>query len=311
MEERVRIQRARAGGSYFAGPQSGIEFIPSGCKLLDMALGGGWAENRVINIVGDRSTGKTLLCIEASANFARKYATGKILYRESEHAFDPQYAEALGLPLEQVDFGETPLQTVEDLFEDIDRALALARRRPCLYICDSLDALSDRAEMQRDLDEGSYGTDKAKMMSQLFRRLVGKLAEVNLTLIIVSQVRDNIGASFMARKTVRSGGRALDFYASQVLFLSHLGTLTRTVSKVTRATGVKIKAKVDKNKVGLPLRDVQFNIKFLYGIDDEQACKNWLKEVGEPIPEKGLRRLVERKWREIETALLPTHKKYY
>jgi predicted ATP-dependent serine protease len=60
------------GGNYFAHPKTKLKFIPSGCKLLDLALGGGWARGRVANIVGDKSTGKTLLCIEAAPTSHRR-----------------------------------------------------------------------------------------------------------------------------------------------------------------------------------------------------------------------------------------------
>src|SRR6476659_1259045 len=85
---RVRLTKSIAGGgNYFSLPKNDVDFISSGCKMLDLALGGGWAEERIINIVGDKSSGKTLLCIEASANFAIKHKKGKIRYRESERAF--------------------------------------------------------------------------------------------------------------------------------------------------------------------------------------------------------------------------------
>lgn len=334
---RVRLNGQSAGGSYFAAPKSALNFIPSGCKVLDLALGGGWVENRIINIVGDKSTGKTLLCIEASANFARKYPKGKIRYFECEAAFDKGYAKALGFPVERVDFGDEkhPLETVEDLFEQLEAIVSKAKN-PELVIVDSLDALSDRGELARDMDKGSYGAEKAKRMSQMFRRLVRRMESKRVTLIIVSQVRDKIGAMF-GRKTTRSGGKALDFYASQVLYLAHLGTISKTVSGHKRAIGVTVRGKLDKNKVSLPFREAEFNIKFGYGIDDGQACVDWLMEIGkakelgykkedvknftsgvllklerseEQAEMKRIHELVETNWYMIEQKLLPSRTKY-
>jgi recombination protein RecA len=332
--ERVRADTIEA--SYFAKPKSGIKFIPSGCKTLDLALGGGWARGRVSNIVGDKSTGKTLLCIEACANFARLEKKGKIRYREAEAAFDNSYAAALGMPIERIDFGqEKAFETIEDMFEDLQRVVAGAKG-PELVIVDSLDALSDRAEAERSMDEGSYGTAKAKMMSELFRRLVRKMHNKDVTLIIVSQVRDKIATVSFGRKTTRSGGRALDFYASQVLYLAHVGRLSRKVLGQNMTTGVKVHAKLDKNKVALPFREAQFQIRFGYGIDDAQACVDWLKETNSLklagikadevpnyldymvslSPEKEaeelafLRKLVEDRWFEIEGKLLTPRAKY-
>jgi len=322
-------------GNYFSAPKSNLQFIPSGSKLLDLSLGGGWCEERIINVVGDKATGKTLLMIEASANFARKYPKGKIRYREAESAFDKPYAGALGMPIERIDFGgDAPMETVEDMFEDLQKIVTKAKQKE-LVIVDSLDALSDRSEMKRDMDEGTYGAQKAKMLSQLFRRLTSQLADSQVTLIIVSQVRDKIGVSF-GRKFSRSGGKALDFYASQVVYLAHVGRLTRKVSGLARATGVKVLAKIDKSKVGLPFREAAFDVRFGYGIDDVQSCVDWLKEcrslkladiresevkdyldwVLAMSPEDGqkeidrIRAIVEHKWYEIEDKLLTPRKKY-
>lgn len=315
---RHRLQeRANGGGNYFSSPKSNIHFIKSGCKVLDLALGGGWAMGRIANIVGDKSTGKTLLCIEAAANFAEQYANGKIYYREAEAAFDKDYAGALGMPLDRVEFGAEPLETVEDFYNDLLSLIKRAEKRiaagqnpvPTLYICDSLDALSDVAEMEREFGEGSYGTQKAKAMSEMFRRHRQRMARANITLIIVSQVRDKINASF-GRKTTRGGGRALDFYASQVVYLAYTGEVHKTVKKIKRPIGVKIEAKIDKNKIAQPFRQVSFDILFGYGIDDEKAGRKYLADTGNENYSGSLSQAVERRWYQVENTFLPTKRKY-
>jgi recombination protein RecA len=303
-----------SGGLYFGTPKTDVSFIPSGCKMLDLALGGGWARRRIANIVGDSSTGKTLLAIEASANFVMVEPKAKIRYREAEEAFDNNYAGALGFPLDKVDFGD-PLETIEDMFEDLQK-VAEAAKGPELYIVDSLDALSDRGEMARDIDQGSFGAEKAKKLSQLFRRLVSILSSKDITVIIISQVRDNIGAMPFAKKHVRSGGKALNFYSSQVAWLTQLGKLDKTISNVKRITGVRVKAAIEKNKIGLPYRDAEFSIMFGYGIDDYKACAEFWKQItGEIISPKNtsleeLQRMVTDEWWAIENKFLPKESKY-
>jgi recombination protein RecA len=303
---------AKSGGLYFSSPKTDVQFISSGCKTLDLALGGGWARRRIANIVGDKAVGKTLLAIEAAANFNIAEPKGKIRYREAESAFDTAYAAALGFPSDKVDFGE-PVDTIEDIFEDLEKVIKGAKG-PEIYIVDSLDSLSDRAEMERRIDEGSYGMGKAKMLSQMFRRTVRDLAHKDITIFIISQVRDNIGVTF-GRKTARSGGRALDFYASQVLFLSQLGRLDRTISNIKRVTGVRVRAQVDKNKIGLPYREAEFPIMFGYGIDDWKACAEYIKQttgeiVAKTTPLEDLWRMVDEHWWEIERKFMPTVSKY-
>jgi recombination protein RecA len=296
----------RSVGAYSLQPDDEVEFFPSGCKLLDLALGGGWAQRRVINIVGDKSTGKTLLCIEAAANFARVHPEGRIRYRESESAFSKSYAATLGMPLDRVDFGE-PVDTVEDIYEELDYRARNAEH-PELFIVDSLDALSTRAELKRAIGKGSYGADKAKVMSELFRTCNSAAAAANITTMIVSQERDKIGVLF-GKKTTRSGGRALDFYASQVVWLAQIGRIKKTIAKQERVIGIRVRANLDKNKVGTPYLRADFPILFNYGIDDDRACREWLAKVGGKAT-GDLHETVERRWNQIESAFEPKERKY-
>jgi len=274
MAKRKKLTKSNKLGAYFEKERD-IELITSGCALLDCVLGGGWAENRIVNIVGDEATGKTLLAIEACANFARKYEDGNIYYDEIESAWDDDYAVAVGLPIERVKYPRST--SVEDVFEKLEEVVR--SDKPSLYIVDSLDALSDRSEIDRDIDKGTYGAQKAKKLSELFRRLVRKLEDSRATVLIISQVRDKIGAMFGKKKT-RSGGRALDFYASQIVWLSKIKTVKKTKNKVERATSFIIRANCEKNKIGPPFRQCDFPIVFAYGVDDVRAGVDWLLEVG-------------------------------
>lgn len=270
-------ESSKASG-YFARPK-GVSFFSSGCQLLDCALGGGWAQGRIINIVGDKSTGKTLIAIEACANFARENKDGLIRYKEAEAAFDKGYAELLGAPLARMEF-EEEFDTVEELMGDISdfASRCKSQKVPGLYIVDSLDAISDSAEKKRRIEDGTYGGDKAKKLSEMFRRKNREWSRSKITILIVSQVRDKINAMF-GRKWTRSGGRALDFYASQVLFLAEIKKLNKTVRGIIRPHGVEIRGKVMKNKVGVPFREVDFTLLFGYGIDDISASLEWLKKI--------------------------------
>jgi protein RecA len=331
--DRPRLKKRGSGNGAATPHPTGVACIPSGCTLLDLVLGGGWAEKRIANIVGDKSAGKTLLAIEASANFIHKYPKGRVKYREAESAFDRPYAKILGMPIDRVDFGD-PINTVEELFSDLSKSVRSSV--PTLYIVDSLDALSDEAELDRDLNEPTYGTEKARKLSQLFRRLVRQMASSNHTVIIISQIRSRIGGFGKGRTTVRAGGRALDFYASQVVFLSHMGAITRVVDNVKRPVGLHIRAKCDKNKVGLPLREADFTLQFMYGIDDLVSCVTWLREINRlddiGVGPKGttsfirdtnslagkeyvhavnrVQNKVRDRWRSIETTFLPKRRKY-
>jgi protein RecA len=333
--EKVDVERASTTvDNYLVGDKPNLSFVSTGCTLLDCALGGGLVLGRICNIVGDKSTAKTALATEALINFVSKYPDGKAAYRDAEAAFDREYAQAMGLPLAKIDFGDKELDTVEEFSSDFERFVDGCAKsgQPGMYVLDSLDALSDAAEMEAQIGTQTYGTAKAKNLSIFFRKMKGKTERAKVLLLIVSQVRDNIGAMF-GEKHKRSGGRALDFYASQVLWLSHIKTLKRTIKKVERPYGVIIKAKVKKNKVGLAFREAEFAFKFGFGVDDLEASIGWLKEVGQldrltEVPDAYLNRIesltdqdyrkevhaaavvVKTVWREIETTFLPTRKKY-
>lgn len=332
--QRKVLAQAKTDAPYFVGAKPNLQFVPTGCALLDCALGGGWALGRVANIVGDRSTAKTGLATEAMINFLRTYPDGTAAYRESEAAFDRSYAAAMGLPINEISFGdeEKPLQTIEDFYHDLNKFLddRVKAKKPGIYVLDSLDALSDEAEMKREFGEATYGANKAKALSEFFRKSARKIEQAQVLLMIVSQVRDNIGAMF-GDKHKRSGGRALDFYASQVLWLAHIKTLDKTIAKVKRPYGITVRAKVKKNKVGLPFRECDFDFLFGYGIDDVGASLDWLTKVGRMSDseagerldkieitegsdrlalEYNLRLLVGAAWQEIETTFLPRRAKY-
>ena len=339
MAKRTRATLKAEKTSYFAEDKESISFIPSGCTLLDCALGGGYCIGKVTNIVGDRSTAKTALGTEALINFVQKYPNGAAAYRDAEAAFEHDYAAAMGLPLEKIDFGniDNPFVTVEEFTRDVNRFLdkQIKSGEPGIYILDSLDSLSDETEMETDIGKGTYGTAKAKALSKFFRTTTEKLRRAKVLLLIISQVRDNIGA-MMGEKHKRSGGRALDFYASQILWLANMGQIKRTIKKVERPYGVSIKGKVKKNKVGLPFREAEFDFEFGFGINDIGASVNWLKKVGRlediNITEneykpyvKELSNLTDKEyfeevkrvslitkkvWAEIETTFLPTRRKY-
>lgn len=341
MAKRARAVVTKPKNSYFTSEKTDIQFISTGCAVLDCALGGGLALGRTTNVVGDKSTAKTGTATEVMINFARTFPDGEgdIYYRETEAAWDDSYAEAMGLPLDRIDFGDrdNPVITIEDFYDDFDAFCEKQKKaqKPGLYVLDSLDALSDEAEMGRDIDKASFGAAKAKKTSEMFRKITRKQEQANVLLVIVSQVRDNIGAMF-GEKHKRSGGKALDFYASQVFWLAHIKILKRTINKVERPYGIELKAKVKKNKVGMPFREAEFVFEFGFGINDLLASVSWLNDVErldafdlkkgeykdyvvninkmttEEYAEERARaaKVVKEVWAEIETTFIPKRQKY-
>jgi len=270
------------GGLYFANPSPTLSFIPSGSALLDCVLGGGWVLGRMSNIIGDRSSAKTGLTIEAMASFAAKYPKGLIYHREVESAFDVGYAERMGYPTTRIvpwekDHSE-PLETVEDIFEDLDKLLGKLKQ-PSLYVVDSWDALSDRAAQKRAIDKGSYDMTKQKQTNRLFKELCRRIQRARMCLLIVSQTRQNIGVMF-GEKLRRAGGASLDFYSSHCLWLANAGFDKVKIDGSEEVQAIKVKARCKKNKVGAPYKQCLFTYRLGYGIDEVATCAAWLAEIG-------------------------------
>lgn len=337
---RIEVEGASAP-SYFASGanKEDLEFFSTGCGLVDEALGGGWVLGRVSNVVGDKSAGKTLLAMESIANFAVAYPDGAARYGESEEAFDPPYARALGIPMDRVELNtDSPLNTVEDWYTDLNRWLDSIKDRPGLYILDSLDALSDAAEMEKGFDEGSFGGTKPKQIGKLFRMCIERISQQRVHLMVISQLRDKLGVTFGETKT-RSGGRALDFYCTHIMWLAEKAKMKRKIGEVERIVGVEVQAYVKKNKIGLPFRKADYSVLYGYGVDDLMAMAEWLYEVKRDelmkelgfskngykirinnIRNKGgqeaqdmralLKKLVRQEWAKIETDFLPQARKY-
>ncbi|HWY34914.1 MAG TPA: ATPase domain-containing protein [Nitrosopumilaceae archaeon] len=244
-----------------------VDFIPSGSTLLDCALGGGWARGRVCNIVGDKSTGKSLLTVQAVGHNLVSYPKSFNKYVDAEHVDVIEYFKQIGAPHESVQF-EEEVFTVEDFYNTLETFESEVTDEQSIYILDSLDALSNKAEMEAKITDGSYGMGLPKKMSELFRKLNAKVAKKNITLMVVSQIRDNIVTFGHGPKFKRSGGHAMDFYASQVVWLETPKPIKRTIAGEERAIGVEINAFVDKNKVSLPWRECKMKIVFEMGVDD-------------------------------------------
>ena len=295
-------------------PKELPEFISTGCIPLNLAASqrghdGGWARGRITNLVGDNSSGKTILALESMFSAYKLIQIGSesktfpkikkvnFVYNNAEGVMDFDVRSMYGRKFyDAVEWIQT--NVCQDFGKDYERrVMELDEGDFLFYVIDSIDSTISQEQVDRitksiksdKIEEGSYNTEKAKYFSNSFFNYLCMLMSgqdpekkkslnkaKDATLLCISQVRENLNAGIFGKKFYRTGGKAMDFYCHQVCWLYLMEKMKIVRKGQEKVYGVKIKSKFEKNKVAKPYRESDFRILFDYGIDNIESMIDYV-----------------------------------
>ena len=264
-----------------ATPTDLDEWVSTGSPMLDLAISnrpnGGLPVGRITEITGLEGSGKSLLAAHSIADTQKKGGLG--VYIDTENAMNQEFLEAIGVDIKKMLY--VPLETVEDIFEAIDSIIESVRssdkKKLVTIVVDSVAGASTKVEISADYDQAGYATQKAIIISKAMRKVTNLIGRERISLIFTNQLRTRLGVSFGDPWTT-SGGKAIAFHSSCRIRLKQMGQLKSKVGGVDQVVGIKTRAQVIKNRMGPPLRSVDYDIYFDSGIDNYGSWLQMMKQ---------------------------------
>jgi RecA/RadA recombinase len=284
--------------------------LPTGSTLMNLACGdnpfGGYLLGTFSNLVGDSSSGKTIVDLTMLAEMAYnpRYDHYDLYYDDAERALAINLDAMFGKKFVERVITSFKSKTIEQFYGNLLNRIKDGK--PFVYVLDSFDAIASLAEKKRqkeyeklakkaeEIDDdklvdaqpekeekmkGTFGLEKPKLASELFRNIAGDVADKECFVSIISQTRKKMNPMMFEKKETRAGGEALHFYSSHELWLALEGKeVVARNDKRKIQTGVNTVCDVTKNKNTGKIRRVWFSIYYSYGIDDIGSCVDFMTD---------------------------------
>lgn len=230
-----------------------VPTVSTGSLVVDYVLGGGFGRGRVVEVYGPEASGKTSVSMIAAGNIQKRGGNAVLL--DLEHAFNPEYAEKLGVDLNELRVGH-PV-TAEETLDMIERLTE--SNVVDIIVVDSVSAMVPREVYNKSADERSMAR-LAQLMSSRIPLIVQKASHSGTIVVFINQLRSTM--SPYGNPETTSGGKALAYFASQRVNI-------RRIEKI-KDVGTKVKVKGEKNKVGQPYLEGETILTFESGLSVPQ-----------------------------------------
>ena len=257
-----------------------VKRIPLSSPQLNYIFGGGFPLGRMIELHGMRSGGKSVLSSFIGGEVQKRTDGGPsvVLYVDMEYSFDAVYAKTVGLDLTPVEDGGKfmfvqPLNG-EEAFTIVESAVQTGEVG--LVIWDSVNTTPTTTAMEDDYGKRSYGGG-GLLFSEGFKKLNPYIARFGVTLIMLRQMRANIGGGPNSPdEEAKGGGYAPEFYASWMAGVSRI----EDIKDKNEVIGNSIRIRNNKSKVGFPKRVAEMRLMYASGFNPDAEYIDFIIDLG-------------------------------
>ena len=242
---------------------------------LNYIFGGGFPLNRIIELYGNQSSGKSVFSAYIGGQIQKRTDNLQktVVYIDMEHTFEKKYAEIAGLNCDE-DFifiqpmnGEEAFTIMEDLIKTGEVGL---------IVYDSTTTTPTAAAMEDDYGKRSFGGG-GLLFSEGLRKLNPHIARHCSPLILLTQMRAKVGfQSYGPPDAPSGGGYAPRFYASWRALLSK----SEDIMDGQEIVGNKIKVKNTKSKIGYPKRSAELDLFYNSGFNSDAEYIDFMVQLG-------------------------------